>query len=51
MVEFIEGGGAVRARDAYGDDVAVGVVEATPPYIRTHADGVWTDNLLSLPRY
>ena len=31
--------------------VAVGVVEATPPYIRTHADGVWTDNLLALPTF
>lgn len=31
--------------------VEVGVVEATPPYIRTHADGVWTDNLLALPRF
>jgi copper oxidase (laccase) domain-containing protein len=29
----------------------VRVVEASPPYIRTHADGVWTDNLLALPRY
>jgi hypothetical protein len=31
--------------------VEVGVVEAKPPYIRTHADGVWTDNLMALPRY
>jgi hypothetical protein len=31
--------------------VEVGIVEATPPYIRTHADGVWKDNLLALPRY
>jgi hypothetical protein len=29
----------------------VGVVRAHPPYIRTYADGVWTDNLLALPRY
>jgi hypothetical protein len=29
----------------------VGVVNADPPYIRTHADGVWTDNLLALPRF
>lgn len=29
----------------------VGVVQANPSYIRTHADGVWNDNLLSLPRY
>jgi hypothetical protein len=31
--------------------VPVGVVEVTPPYIRTYADGVWNDNLLALPRY
>jgi hypothetical protein len=30
--------------------VEIGVVEATPPYIRTHADGSWTDNLLALPK-
>jgi hypothetical protein len=32
-------------------NVTVGVVDATPKYVRTYADGVWTDNLLSLPRY
>lgn len=31
--------------------VFVGVVNASPPYIRTYADGVWTDNLLALPRF
>jgi hypothetical protein len=31
--------------------VDIGVVNATPPYVRTHADGRWTDNLLSLPRF
>lgn len=31
--------------------VEVGVVDANPPYIRTHADGKWTDNLLALPRF
>jgi hypothetical protein len=51
MVEFIEGGGVARVRDSAGDDIAVGVFKATPHYIRTYADGVWTDNLLSLPRY
>jgi hypothetical protein len=35
-------------RDAIGNRANVGVVEANPPYIRTFADGVWTDNLLSL---
>jgi hypothetical protein len=51
MIDWIEGGGVARVRDATGDDVAVGVVKATPAYIRTYADGIWTDNLLSLPRY
>ncbi len=31
--------------------VEVGVVEATPPYVRTYADGRWTNNLLALPRF
>jgi hypothetical protein len=43
--------GDARVRDRAGHDVQVGVVRARPPYIRTHADRVWTDNLLALPRY
>lgn len=40
------------ARVADGNSyVRVGVVDANPPYIRTHADGKWTDNLLALPTY
>ncbi len=31
--------------------VEVGVVEGNPPYLRTHADGRYTDNLLALPRF
>ena len=34
--------------------VLVGDVPASPEhraYIRTYADGVWTDNLLALPRF
>lgn len=31
--------------------VKVGVVDASPPYIRTHADGAWTNNLLALPHF
>lgn len=31
--------------------VEVGVVDANPPYLRTHADGRYTDNLLALPRF
>jgi hypothetical protein len=43
--------GDARVRDRAGHDVQVGVAKARPPYIRTHADGIWTDNLLALPRY
>ncbi|WP_027863060.1 DUF3892 domain-containing protein [Marmoricola sp. URHB0036] len=50
MVTFINQGGDVRVADQQGE-VHVGVVNASPPYLRTHADGRWTDNLLSLPRY
>jgi hypothetical protein len=51
MVDWINKGNVARVKDGAGHDVAVGVVDANPPYIRTHADGVWTDNLLSLPNY
>ena len=34
--------------DANGNRANVGVVDATPPYIRTYADGEWDNNLLSL---
>ncbi len=32
-------------------DAEVFVVDATPPYLRTAADGYYTNNLLSLPRF
>lgn len=32
-------------------EAKVGVVDGNPPYLRTHADGKWTNNLLALPRY
>lgn len=52
MVDWIKNqGGDARVRDGAGHDVRVGVVEAQPPYLRTYADGVWTDNLLALPRF
>lgn len=51
MVEFITGNGIARVRDRVGNDINVGVVNATPPFIRTYADGVWSDNLLALPRF
>lgn len=33
--------------DSHGRRANVGVVDANPPYLRTYADGVWTDNLLA----
>ena len=51
MVEWIDGGGVARVRDSAGDEVTVLVMHTDPPYIRTQADGIWTDNLLALPRY
>jgi hypothetical protein len=51
MVRWINDDGDARVRDAAGHTVRVGVVDADPPYIRTYADKVWTDNLLALPRY
>lgn len=32
-------------------DAEVFVVDANPPYLRTAADGYYTNNLLSLPRF
>ena len=52
MVKWIRdenGNAKVQGRD--GSVAQIGVVNATPPYIRTHADGNWNDNLLTLPRY
>lgn len=43
-------GGDARVRDDHGSDVGVRVIDASPAYIQTYADGVPTDNLLWLPR-
>jgi hypothetical protein len=52
MVDWIQNkSGDARVRDKRGHDTRVGVVKANPPYIRTYADGVWTDNLLALPHF
>lgn len=40
-----------HVKDASTGAVAyIGVVNTSPPYLRTYADGVWNDNLLSLPQ-
>ena len=49
MVDWIENKGGV-AKVTDGQNIAsVGVVDHS--YLRTHADGKWNNNLLSLPRY
>jgi hypothetical protein len=53
IVSFIEDkDGKAYVEDAQGNRANVGVV--TPAhgskYLRTYADGKWTDNLLALPR-
>ena len=51
MVDWIrDKGGRAYVRDSAGA-VDVKVVEASPPYLRTYADGRWTDNLLALPTF
>jgi hypothetical protein len=51
MIEYLRKPGT-RAFVTDGErTVNIRIVEAEPPYIRTHADGVWTNNLLALPRY
>ncbi|MEY9967605.1 hypothetical protein ABIA33_005678 [Streptacidiphilus sp. MAP12-16] len=52
MVAWLKGGGDHVAHVRNGaSSVPVGVVNALPPYLRTYSDGVWTDNLLALPRF
>lgn len=43
----------VRAREDHTKYVYVGTVhpDHAPAFIRTYANGKWTDNLLSLPEY
>ncbi|MGW0502043.1 DUF3892 domain-containing protein [Micromonospora sp. NPDC003241] len=53
LIEWIESqGGKAYVEDSRGNRADVGVVKPTygEKYLRTHANGVWTDNLLALPR-
>lgn len=53
LVAWIENdNGKAYVEDRWGNRSDVGVVTPTrgEKYLRTHADGVWTNNLLSLPR-
>jgi hypothetical protein len=51
MVGWLNSDGELRVRDTAGAEVRVGVFNVEPPTIRTYSDGVWTDDLLNLPRY
>ncbi|MFY1828492.1 DUF3892 domain-containing protein [Myxococcus fulvus] len=50
LVQWVQRGGDARVRNS-PRDVQVEVVEAAPPYLRTKANGISTDNLLALPRF
>lgn len=51
MVDWVRANPGQAVVDHGGHRAYVGIIDATPPYIRTYADGVWNDNLLALPRY
>ncbi len=54
IVDWLEESKANQAVVAKnGTWVYVGVCRPKdgPPYLRTHADGTWVDNLLALPRF
>jgi hypothetical protein len=48
---WINSGGDLRVRRAGMGDARVGVVDGDPQYVRSYAEGIWTDDLLGLPRY
>ena len=50
MIEWINKGNRAYVSDGV-NVVDVLVVNANPPYLRTYADGRWTNNLLALPRF
>jgi hypothetical protein len=52
MVKFIrDDKGRAYVQDGNNAKNWIGWVDADPPYVRTHADGYWNNNLLALPRY
>ena len=55
MVAWLDGAKSNQAfvQDAKGNKASIGTVHPTgaPAYIRTFADGKWTDNLLALDTY
>ena len=51
MVQYIEQGNPVQVQGPPAASVGVNHTANGYKYIQTHADGTWTNNLLSLPRY
>lgn len=52
MVEYLQAGGQVKVSDGKATALArVVEPQAGSPFLQTHADGKWTNNLLSLPRF
>jgi hypothetical protein len=52
MYDWIKNkGGIAYVRDSYGNSISVGTAISPngTKFIRTHADGKWTNNLLALP--
>ncbi|MFE3002376.1 DUF3892 domain-containing protein [Nocardia sp. NPDC059246] len=53
VVAWVESGVKAYVYGSPAPRVEVGVVNPSsrPKYLRTHADGVWTNNLLNLPKF
>lgn len=51
VVDWIDNKNGVAKVESNPNDVMVGTVDAAPKYLRTYADGRWTNNLLALPRF
>jgi len=53
MVDYVKKGGLAYVRDSRGDVayLRVRVSSTGTEYVQTWADGIWSDNLLALPRF
>ena len=51
LVAWLEQGSNTAYVGSGSNRVNVIVVQGTPKYLRTHADGQWTNNLTSLPEF
>ena len=51
-VAYLERGNSGFVHDRYGNEVGVYVnTNGYTKWVQTYADGIWSDNLLALPRY